>query len=442
MTPIMLAAPGRRRRAPRRTRPAARLLWSTAQSLGAVALVAGVLACNTDRLLSVTTPSRLGEQQFLVPQNASLIVASSVADFECAYGAYVVASGLASGEFADASQTAARWSYDRRDVLPGDALYSTSTCAGLGVYTPISTARFTNDQALAKLDGWTDAQVPNRAKLLGKAALYAGYSYVLLAEGFCTAAVNVGPELNTNQLLDSAEARFTRAIDLAKTTGDQTVLNAAYVGRARTRIDKGDKTGAGADAALVPTDFVLNATSDNTSGTRNNRVYEQNNGTNGGVTVAPAYRALTVQGVPDPRVTVTDQNKTASDQVNRIFTQNKYLSLTASIPIATGIEAQLILAEVEGASGGGVDIINALRARPGVNLPPLTAAEIADFQNTVFEERRRELFLQGNRWFDLRRGNLPLEPATGSAYPKGGSYGDQRCWPLPDVERFGNPNIG
>ena len=48
--------------------------------------------------------------------------------------------------------------------------------------------------------------------------------------------VSLGPELQTSNLLDSAEARFTRAITLATSTGDQTVLNAAYVGRARARL--------------------------------------------------------------------------------------------------------------------------------------------------------------------------------------------------------------
>ena len=35
-----------------------------------------------------------------------------------------------SGELQDVSQTASRWAYDRRDVQPIDAQYSTSTCVG------------------------------------------------------------------------------------------------------------------------------------------------------------------------------------------------------------------------------------------------------------------------------------------------------------------------
>ncbi len=411
--------------------------WTAALLCAVVALAA---ACSTDRLLSVQTPSRLADGTFLVPQNATLIVASAVADFECALGAYDVASGLAAGELVDASQTAARWSYDRRDVLAGDARYSTSTCEALGVYTPISTARFTADQALTYLDGWTDAQVPARTQLRARAALYGGFSYVLLAEGFCSAAVNLGPELTTAQLLDSAEARFTTAVAAAQTSGDPVTLSAAYVGRARARLDKGNKAGAADDASKVPAGFVLSASADNNSARRNNRVYTENNVGNNGVTVAPAYRALTVQGAPDPRVRIVNANQLAGDQVNRIFRQQKYTTNTAPLPIASYVEARLILAEAQGGAAG-VATLNALRARAGIGLPPLTATEAADFQNTVFSERSRELFLQGNRWFDERRGTLAAVPSAGTAYPKGGVYGDQRCWPLPDVERAANPNF-
>lgn len=416
------------------------------------AAATALAACSgtVDRLLTVETPSRLQDAQYLQPQNAALIVASAGADFECAFGSYIVASGLGAGELTDASSTAARWSYDRRTVLSSDALYSTAGCTGLGVYTPISTARFTADQALTYLDKWTDAQVANRARLQARAAVYAGYSYVLLAEAFCTAAVNLGPELTTANLLDSAEARFTRAITLAQGAGTDTAfassLNAAYVGRARARLDRGNKAGAGDDAARVPLAFAFNANTDNTNGRRVNRVYDQNNNTASGVTVAVPYRTLTVQGQRDPRVRITARGRLGADGIDSLYDQTKYASLATPIPIASGVEAQLILAESQGAAQG-VTTLNALRARAGVALPPLTASEAADFQNTVYAERSRELFLQGARWFDVRRGNLPLVPAVGVTYPaggtapKGGTYADQRCWPMPDVEKAANPNF-
>jgi hypothetical protein len=411
-----------------------------------VALAAlGAAACDTDRLLQVETPSRLAEQAFLVPQNAALITSSAVADFECALGAHIVTSGLAAGELHDATQTAARWTYDRRDVQPVEAQYSTATCVAIGVYTPIATARFSADQALRLLNGWTDQQVANRQRLITTAAAFAGYSMVLMAEDFCTGAIDNGAELTTEQMLDTAIARFTVAITTAQAINEVNLLNLARVGRARARLGRGDLAGAAADAALVPVGFVYNASSDVNAERRNNRVFQQNNQALS-VTVGADYRNLTVGGQADPRVQVVNRNQTAADQVNRLFTQTKYTGLSAAIPIATGIEAQLILAEAQALgptpnAAAATATLNALRARAGVNLPALTAAEQANLRATIFEERRRELFLQGNRHFDIRRGNLAQSPAAGTAYPKGGSYGTQRCWPLPDVERAANPNI-
>lgn len=398
------------------------------------AALAGVSGCNLDDLLSIETPSRVAEKDLLVPANASLIVSSAVADFECAYGAYVVASGLAAGELLEGTQTASRWSYDRRSVLATDAHYSTFGCTAIGVYTPINTARYTNDQAARALSGWSDADVPNRQRGIALTSALAGYSVLMLAEGFCSAVIDGGPELNTAQLLDSAEARFTSAIAAAQAAANENLLNLAYVGRARARRGQGDLAGAAADAALVPDDFVYNVTGSSTAARRNNRVAAEGTG----ISVAPTFRNLTVGGEPDPRVQAVDAQRKTSDQVNEYWRQLKYPSITTPTPLATGIEAQLILAEARGGLQG-IAILQELRADAG--LPGLTAAEIADFESTLIEERRRWLWLQGNRWFDIRLNNLPLTPAPGTDYAKGGTYQDQRCWPLPDVEKAANPNF-
>lgn len=409
---------------------------NTMKVLTAVAALGLLAACsNFDRLLTVQTPSRLAEDAYLVPGNASLISASAVADYECALGGYIVASGLGSGELVDAIQTAARWNYDRRNVEAVDALYSTSGCEGIGVYTPINTARYTNDQAVQKLEEWSDAQVPNRQRLIAVNSAMAGYSLVLLGEGFCEGVIGLGSALTPAQLFDSAEVRFTKAIAAATAAGDANILNLAYVGRARARINRGLKPGAAEDAARVPVGFVYNATADATIGRRNNRIFQQINQSNS-ASVAPAYRTLN-----DPRVSITNLNRLAADQVNQLWNQNKYASLTAAYPIASGIEAQLILAEARGGTEG-IGILNTLRARTGVGLAALTSQETANFDGVVAEERRRELFLQGNRWFDVKRFNLTQVPAANIQYPKGGTYGTQRCWPLPDVEKLANPNLG
>lgn len=407
----------------------------------AAALVLGTTACDIfDRLLTVESPSRLSENNFLQPANAALISASAVADFECAFGGYVVASGLASGELVDGSQTAARWSYDRRDVTPNQDLYSSASCVGIGVYTPLNVARHTNDQAVRLLSGWTDAQVPNRQLLIARNAAMAGYAVLLLGESFCECVINVGPALTPAAAFDSAEVRFTTALAAAQQAGDAQLIALAYAGRARARLNGGDAAGADADAANVAQGFVYNASADANAAVRNNRIFAQNN-QGRAVTIAPDYRNLEVQGNPDPRVVVTAATPALMpDQVNAFYVQTKYAALTAPTPIATGVEMALIRAEIAGGATG-VGILNTLRARPGVALPALDAAEEADFAGTLASERSRELFLQGTRWFDMNRLGIAQVPNAGVAYPKGGTYGDQRCWPLPNVERLSNPNL-
>jgi starch-binding outer membrane protein, SusD/RagB family len=124
-----------------------------------------------------------------------------------------------------------------------------------------------------------------------------------------------------------------------------------------------------------------------------------------------------------------------------IYVPNKYAEGDAApTRIASYEEAQLILAEAQGGNTA-VTAINGLRATAGL-LPYTGATDDASIQALIIDERRRVLFLEGFRNYDLQRFNLPFNPAVGTPFPfKGGTYGDTRCLPLPDVERFNNPNI-
>ena len=74
--------------------------------------------------------------------------------------------------------------------------------------------------------------------------------------------------------------------------------------------------------------------------------------------------------------------------------------------------------------------------------PYVGATDATSIKNLVIDERRRVLFVEGFRNYDIQRFNLPLNPAAGTPYPlKGGFYGTTICLPLPDVERFNNPNV-
>lgn len=391
-----------------------------------------------DRALSVESPSRLPAKDLETPGSAALLVRSAGADFQCALGAYIVAGGLMSGEFVETTQTAARWSYDRRQIDPSESQYSQAGCESIGVYTPISTARWTADNAIRHLESWSDAQVPDRQELLAQASLYAGFDLIMLGEGFCSAAIDLGPEMTPAQLFAEADKRFTKAIAAATAAGDDSIRFAAFVGRARSRINRGDKTGAAADAANVPVDFVYTMPA-SSIGREQNRVYAQNN-YGAAVSVAPAYRNVTYGGVADPRVPVVNGGRLAADKRDSLYVQQLYTSFDTPLPIASGAEAQLIIAEAQGGQAA-VNIINALHARAGL-AADFASSDPAVIMAQVVEERRRELFAHGQHLYDVNRLNLPLVPAVGATYPKGGTYGALRCMPLPDVERLNNPNLG
>lgn len=379
------------------------------QWLAAIMLTAPIVGCSLlDKGLEATAPDKIETSTLELPANAGLLVNSAIGNFECALGMYIVDAGMMSGELMDATPTAANWAFDRRDTDPtADTRYASNDCESYGIYTPIQIARGTADRSLQLLQGWTDAEVPGRQDLIAKAAAYDGYSILLLGEGFCEAAIDLGPLMTSAQIFAAAEAKFTTAITAAQAAGDAKILNMAYVGRARARLDQGNKNGAASDAALVPPGFVIYATAENAPTRRQNRVFTFNQA--GLVSVAPVYRDAATSGV-----TVVYAGKNGTDNRTPLYIQTKYASSSSPIPIASYTEAQLILAEAQGSQ-------------------------------TVAADRARVLFLEGQHLFDVRRLNLPLIPAAGipysTVYLKGGNYGTERCFPLPDVERLNNPNI-
>lgn len=409
-------------------------------------LAAGLLlalASGCTSLIDVEAPSRVRADQLATPSNAALLVNSTGADFECALAHYIVATGLVGNELEIGTTLIVMKEYDKRDFNPSASSYTSQVCSGnvegnVGLYKPLSTARFQADNTVGLLEGWSDAEVANRQRLLATAANYAGYSLVLLGEAMCSAAIDVGPELTPTQLFQEAETRFGKALAAAQAAGDPDLQNWARVGRARARLRQGNAAAASGDAQGVPIGFVKQATYSTQSPRRENLVWVHGQRSRT-YTVDPAYRGLTVAGTPDPRVDVVRGPGTASDGVTPLWIANKYGSASAPIAIATGVEARLIVAEAAGGQTA-VGIINELRDRVG--LPHFASNDPAAIQAQLVEERKREFFLDGHHLGDVRQYNIPLTPAPGVPFKDGGGvYQNQRCFPLPDVERLNNPNI-
>jgi hypothetical protein len=424
-----------------------------------------MFACDNLTNLEQENPSQILANDAYVPRNATLLVNGAIGDFECALFRYTTAAGLLADELVNAFANTATDNYDRRSH-PLSGSYADG-CGGVqnpGVYTSLSVARASADTILARLQEWTDAEMAtgvNRTQLIAQAAAHAGYSLILLGEGMCSAAINIGPELTPEQLFREAQTRFNTAITAATTANDTISLRLARLGLARTLLnlayidtptDPSNPAMARVDsaaalAAQIPAGFAVNAFALATGTARQQNVVFAHSGGTGSTnfsSVDPTFDSLKFAGVLDPRVPVTNTGARGADNVTIIRQQRKYASLGSPIPFARTTEARLIEAEAKALANdlsGAVTIINALHAAAGIPAYDGTGQTQAQVLAQVREERRRELFLESHRLGDMHRLNLPLIPAVGAPYPRGGLYADQRCFPLPAVERNNNPNI-
>lgn len=422
----------------------------------AIAVGAGVVtlaACAELTSLEQDAPSRVLSREVVTPENVELLVTSLISDYECALAAYIVTTAHIGDEFIDAQLSQAGWDYDRRTILPSFNTYSGIACGAAqvtGLYTPLQVARYQAQITLDALQGWTDEQVANRSLYAATAAAHAGYAITLLGESMCSAAIDLGPEMSRAELLALAEQRFTTAIDAATTANNSSVLNMARVGRARVRLAQNKTAEARADAVLVPAGFVREATySAAPAPTRRQNIVNTQQFLGLFASVDTSFRNLTFGGVPDPRVQVSDAGRNGHDGTTRVWRADKYPAASSPIPIASYDEAQLIVAEIDAASGtptgiaSAVAIINGLHSRVG--LPPYAGGTAAEVLAQVREERRRELFLEGQRFGDIIRLDVTVRPLAGTPFAKGSNYGPDRgaqlCLPVPDLEKNNNPNF-
>ncbi|WP_434968338.1 RagB/SusD family nutrient uptake outer membrane protein, partial [Muribaculum intestinale] len=108
------------------------------------------------------------------------------------------------------------------------------------------------------------------------------------------------------------------------------------------------------------------------------------------------------------------------------FVKNETPSQTP-IPVLRLAEVYLIKAEAQGALSGMSTMSEFLKARYSSASLPASMTDV-DFQNLVLDERRRELYCEGFRWYDLKRtGRLDLfKTLNGRTH--------LMYWPIPQTE--------
>jgi hypothetical protein len=315
-----------------------------------------------------------------------------------------------------------------------------------GMFSAASRYRFIADSVSGRLRQLLES--PQNDRNLALVLAHAGYSYVLMAEVMCEATINVGDKIySPAELAQLGVPRFEEAITVATAAGASAndVKNLAQVGLARAALLAGDKAKVMSAAANVPLGVhprFLNGT-----------FGEQN----------------LVATQTDPRIQHTTKWSTGHNALTKLY--KPYQSLPYSgyngqtiasggqpilyeqgtdIKLASGVEAMHHLYEAAGPSGTGprgstLDWVNERRAFG--NEAPVNLSGDA-LMSELREQRERDLFLGGFRLGDLRRYlaqgiNDPNHafPTGNHPNPEWGPYGNATCYPLPDDEYEGNPNI-
>ncbi len=406
------------------------------RTLAGTTLVLGAAACS-DQFLQVTNPNVIDAATVDPTSAGATLAASAQQNFATALGWLSMYSGYFTNETNISDTFPTRNEFGFRTVSDLNGSLNTD------VWAPISLATASAKTVL-------DLTLPNPTTniSLARAATFRGFSILMMATDFCTGSLSQSVELTTAQLLDSAAFWFTRGYDVGKAnaTADGIALsNAALVGRARAKLQKGDNAGAAADAALVPTGFEYNMryTDDANSRTRlSNRLY-QFSFDRGAMSVAPWYRQS------DPRVAYRAPGSTTANPQDEVpggfYQQAKYPAYASNIRLASKLEADYIAAEASGNTATQLTLINARRVANGkaVYAGDMDAASV---KTELFNQRALEFYLEGKRLADFRRSPTSVATtiaATGQPYFKPGypSTGTQTCYPLPRAERDNNEKI-
>ncbi len=401
--------------------------------LGAAAVLATV-GC-TD-FLAVDNPNVIDVSALDPVKDATTLAMSAQQNFAVAHGWSVMYSSWFNGESIVAETFPTRNEFGRRDTneangsLNGDVWVTISLAA--------ASTKIVLDLALP---------TPTTNINYARASLWRGYSFVLMAQDFCSGTVNSGSELTTVQMLDSAVVHFTNAITIGTANGTADAIamaNAARVGRARAHLQAGRGAQASADAATVPAGFTFSLPYvDNLAQrTRLGNRFWQFTSDRGSIGVSEAFRVR-----PDSRVrykTPTEHPLAPQDaSTGAFFIQDKYPAFNSPVRIASKLEADYIAAEVAGPTAQ-LALIAARRTAGGVGAytgPTDAASVLKEF----LWQKSLDFFLEGQRMGDFRRAPNAMTgvPVPGAPYFKPGfpAIGSKTCYPLPIQERDNNPNL-
>lgn len=410
--------------------------------------LAPLTACSAlDEILEAELPGQVVDGDLNAPGLAETLVAGAQADFECGLQGHIfgVEAGFYNGlhytdfqieQITIANRQARHVEYQRGECTSNrDPIW----------FTMHRGRAQSADAARRILEEMPAAEVDDLNFLVGKAYAYEGYATQLLSEAWCEMVFDGdGAKVTPATGMARAEAKFdlaiqysTAALSGSKASDAQDILDLARVGRARSRMNQGNTTGALSDAQAVTSGFIYYATYESSPSRRGNMV----NRLLDGFVVHTRDRNLLVGGVTDPRIPIENLGAHSNTGVGDHWKQTKYGSQSSDIPFASWREAQLMIAELDPTQS--VAIINVLRSSSaGLHSEldssawPLAAyvdGGAAANAVAVREEKRRELYLTGVTPGDDHRAGDFSHLDTGQSLVNA-PIGTATCLSIPEVE--------
>lgn len=414
----------------------------TAKFAGAVALLVSGVACSG--ALDVPNPQAFGNDAL-----NNTIILKNVTDgaegvLQLAYDDYIQVTELLSDEM----ESTSTW-IDWEDISEGRVRHDWATAGSFSdPQNQLLRARFAAQSANDRVKnvlGAAAATSPLNAQTLLTDAL----ADLLLANGWCESPLSANAARSPDiDVYKQAVTKFTAGLTAAQAISSDAAAktkwtNVAYAGRARANLMAGNYAAAKSDAAAVDAGFQYNAIysegAASTQSTVGNQ-FHQNRNRSGGLRRMYHARVHSIDSVgtgeaylrdwfdptkDDKRMAVT--RKAGQLGVNNRFAYfgiTKYADRGAPIRMLSKIESQLIEAEVAYRNNDfatEANILNALRGRSGVALPPITTpATATEARNALLNERQAELFVEGSRMQDLNRFNLVgsvIGPARATKLP-------------------------
>ncbi|HEX9728906.1 MAG TPA: RagB/SusD family nutrient uptake outer membrane protein [Gemmatimonadales bacterium] len=316
-----------------------------------------------------------------------------------------------------------------------------------GMWGEMHRARWVAEQGIVRMQQVLETDFDASA-LAVRAYILAGLANRLLGEHVCDAVIDGGAREPNTVHFQRAEAQFTEALRIAQNLTSSSLRDSlsrvAYGGRASVRAWQGNWTEAASDAAQVPTGYVFVAFYGTNTGAENNDLVFETT-TRFEYTI---YNSPWAQVFGDPRArwdtvkTTSGAIRTGQDGRTPFFQQKKFLTLATDVPLVKGTEMLVLRAEAALRSGdvpGAMALINQQRAfyDPGRTvLPDRSAATAAEAWPVLQFERAAVLWIEGRRFWDLRRWNAEAAPIH---HP----FLDTRdqCIPVSENEEQSNPNF-